>query len=544
MPKPGRRLLAAAAASALIASGCGGSHHRAASAPASTTQPTSAAAAPGPLPSPVGEVSFALGAVAPSNWNVLSAGGASPALDQVAAQLWPSAFVVGPDYVPTLNTALLTSASVVSQSPETVVYHINPAATWSDGVQITGQDFIYNWRAQSGQSGAADVRGRPYTPATTAGYSQISSVDVTPSAPDVVTVHFSTADPDWKSLFSYLMPAHVAQRIGFDSGFTDPVADLVSGGPYLVQSYSPGGQLRLVRNPGFWGAPATALALDFDFVPYPPQMVAAVDTGQVDCAAVPANPATLLPLMGNKALSVKVTGGGSYLDLDFREGTGALASAARRQAIVGAIDRQALTTAVVGSVLPGATPVANRFFLPVEPGYVAGGPSSLHATASPYRGPPLGLVAGSDPYSAAAARYIVAELHAAGIEVSLDTVASVSAVTAGGHWDMALEPRTLEPFPGPATDAYAPGSSTDVDGLDSAVLTALVARAASTTGSSRTAVIAEIDRLAWQDDVDLPLFALPIDVACQSSVVNVAPNPASQGPAYNAQLWGRAGSPT
>jgi peptide/nickel transport system substrate-binding protein len=485
-----------------------------------------------------------LGAVPPSNWNVLSAGGASSALDQVAAQLWPSAFVVGPNYVPVLNTALLTSASVVSASPQTVVYRINPSATWSDGVRITGQDFIYNWLAQSGRPGGADVGGRPYTPAITAGYSQIRSVDVSPLAPDMVTVRFSTPDPDWKSVFSYLMPAHVAQRIGFDSGFSDPVADLVSGGPYLVQSYRPGGQLRLVRNPEFWGPPATALALDFDFVPYPPQMVAAVNSGQVDCAAVPATPATLLPLMGNKALSVKVTGGGTYLDLDFREGTGALALAGRRQAIVGAIDRQALTTDVVGFVLPGAAPVANRFFLSGEPGYTAGGPNSSHAAASTYSGPPLRLVAGADPYSAAAARFIVAELHAAGIEVSLDIVASVSAVTASRDWDIALEPRTLEPFPGPATDAYAAGSPTDVDGVDSTGLTALVARAESTTGSSRAAVIAELDRLAWQDDVDLPLFALPIDVACQSSVVNVVPNPALPGPAYNAQLWGLAGSPT
>jgi peptide/nickel transport system substrate-binding protein len=544
VPIPGRRLLAAAAAGTLVVSGCGSSHHRAAPAPASTTQPTSAAAAPGPLPSPVGEVSFALGAVAPSIWNVLAAGGAGPTLDQVAAQLWPSAFLVGPSYVPALNTALLTSASVVSESPQTVVYRINPSATWSDGVAITGQDFVYNWLAQSGQGGATDVGGRPFTPATTTGYSQVSRVVVAPLSPDVVTVRFSTPDPDWKSLFSYLMPAHVAQRIGFDSGFSDPVADLVSGGPYVVQSYSPGGQLRLVRNPSFWGTPATALALDFDFVPYTPQLVAALSAGQVDCAAVPATAATLLPLTRNKALSVKVASGAAYLDLDFREGTDALASASRRQAIVGVVDRQALTTDVVGAVLPGASPVANRFFLPGEPGYVAGNPGAVHAAPGSYQGPPLRLVSGSDPYSAAASRFIVAELRASGIDVSMDTVASVSKVTAGNDWDMAIESRAVEPFPGPATHAYAAGGSGDVDGVDSAQLTALVDRAAYTTGSSREAVIAEIDRLAWQDEVDLPLFALPIDVACQSSVVNVAPNLAPQGPAYNAQLWGLAGGPT
>ncbi len=314
--------MAAAAAGALVLSGCGSSHHRAAPSHPSTTEPTSVAA-PAPTPSPVGEVSFAVGSPAPDNWNVLAAGGAGSTLGQVAAQLWPSAFVVGPNYVPSLNTALLTSATVTSESPQIVVYRINPSATWSDGVPITGQDFIYSWLAQSGRRSPTDIGGRPFTPATTAGYSHIAGIDVAPLRPDVVTVRFSTPYPDWKSLFSYLIPAHVAERIGFDDGFTDPVLDLVSGGPYLVQSYTEGEQLRLVRNPSFSGPPATALALDFDFVPYPPQMVRALSAGQVSCADVPATPATLLPLMGDKSLSVKVTGGGTYLDLDFREGTGA-----------------------------------------------------------------------------------------------------------------------------------------------------------------------------------------------------------------------------
>ncbi len=494
----------------------------------------------------MGEVSVAVGSPAPENWNVLAAGGAGSTLDQVAAQLWPSAFVVGPNYVPSLNAALLTAATVTSESPQVVVYHINPSATWSDGVPITGQDFVYNWLAQSGRPSPTDIGGRSFSPATTAGYSQIASIDVAPLSPDVVTVRFSTPYPDWKSLFSYLIPAHVAERIGFDGGFTDPVADLVSGGPYVVQSYTEGGQLRLVRNPSFSGPPGTALALDFDFLPYPPQMVSALTAGQVSCAEVPSTPGSLSPLMRDKSLSVKVTGGSTYLDLDLREGTGPLASATRRQAIAALINRQAVTTAVVGTVLPAATPVANRFFLPGQPGYVAGGPTAgaIHAGPSGLRGLRLRLLAGSDPYSAGAAHLIVSELEAAGIDVSLETVASVPSALAGTDWDLAVEPRSLTPFPGSATDTYLAGSPNDVDGADSPVLDGLVGRVEATSGSARLAVIDEIDRLAWRDAIDLPLFAVPIAIACQSSVVNVAPNPAPPGPAYNAQLWGLSGNPT
>ena len=53
------------------------------------------------------------------------------------------------------------------------------------------------------------------------------------------------------------MPAHVSERVGFDSGFTDPVADLVSGGPYLVSELQQGYSLELVRNARYWARPPT-----------------------------------------------------------------------------------------------------------------------------------------------------------------------------------------------------------------------------------------------------------------------------------------------
>ena len=446
--------------------------------------------------------------------------------------------------MPSLNTALVTSASVVSESPQTVVYHLNPAATWSDGIPISGQDFVYNWRAQSGRSGATDVGGKAFLPAATAGYSQISSVDVAAATPDVVTVRFSIPDPDWEGLFGHLMPAHVAERIGFDSGFTDPVADLVSGGPYIVQSYIPGGPLRLVRNPSYAGPPGAALAIDFDFVPDQAQAVAALAAGQVSCASVAATASTLLPLHSVKSLSVDVAAGPTYLDLDFREGSGPLASPTLRAAVSDAVDRQRLTASVLAAVMPAASPLANRFFVPGEPGYLAQAPapSSVAASQASHRGPPLRLIAGSDPLSAAAAQAVASDLRTAGFEVTSVNVGSVASAEAGTGWDMAIEVRSIGPFPGSATGIYLAGSSDDTDGVDSASLNALVHRAASTSGSTRLADIDEIDRAAWSDHVDLPLFAVPIAVACQASVVNVAANPAPQGPAYNAQVWGLAGA--
>lgn len=199
----------------------------------------------------------------PANWDI-HARAAAPwylALQQVLAQVWPSAFYTEPDGAQVLNTSLLVSATEVSPQPQTVVYQINPRAVWSDGTPVSYADFVYNWQAQSGQSRFTDVGRKPYTPADEAGYADIAKVTGNPAAPYTATVVFSSPYPDWRSLFSYLVPAHVGQAIGFSSGFTDPVADLVSAGPYLVSQLHPGYSLELVRNAGYWAHQPTWPAL-------------------------------------------------------------------------------------------------------------------------------------------------------------------------------------------------------------------------------------------------------------------------------------------
>ena len=489
------------------------------------------------------ELSYGIESSPPSNWNVLAKGGDGFASVQIADQVWPSAFDVGPSYVPVLNSDLLSSAQETSRSPEVVVYRINPKATWSDGVPVSGADFVYNWQAQSGRPEFKDVGGRPFTPATTAGYADIESVQVAPSAPDTVVVHFSQPDADWQSLFSHLVPAHVARRVGFDAGFTDPVSDLVSGGPFVVQSYVPAVSVRLVRNPGYTGAPAGPLELDFRFVPDPHQLQSAMAAGQLSCGSLEATAAALFPLRSVSSVAVKVTAGSSYLDLDFREGDGPLASEALRAVASDAVDRAAVVAATTARIDPRAAPISNRFFLPGEPGFVAQAPPpSPPGQAQAGGGQPLRLVFGTDALSESAAHVVLSGLRVAGFDVTAEQVASVPSALKGAGWDVAIEERPLTPFPGSAVDAYLTGSPANVDGFTSGAVDSLIHQAATSAGPARQADIDHVDRAAWQDHVDLPLVAVPTAVACQTQVTNVGPNPAPQGPAYNAATWGASGS--
>ena len=174
-----------------------------------------------------------------AGFNINTSAASEFVLQEIMNMVWPQAFIVNAKLQPVLNSQLLESASVTSSNPQTVVYTLNPKAVWSDGTPITADDFIYNWQAQSGNPAYTDVGGKPYDDASTAGYNQIASV--VGSAPSggaacapgsaadrnvglcpngrTVTVTFRPSFADWRSLFTNIVPAHIARTVGWNTGF-------------------------------------------------------------------------------------------------------------------------------------------------------------------------------------------------------------------------------------------------------------------------------------------------------------------------------------
>src|SRR5579875_3317648 len=57
-------------------------------------------------------------------------------LQEIEDTVLPTVFITTPQSTETLNKDLVTSATQTSTSPQTLVYKINPKATWSDGTPI------------------------------------------------------------------------------------------------------------------------------------------------------------------------------------------------------------------------------------------------------------------------------------------------------------------------------------------------------------------------------------------------------------------------
>jgi len=171
-----------------------------------------------------------------------------PDTDLLSALTLPSAYDRTQDGSLRRNADLIRSVSVVSTAPFTLRYEIAPEAQWSDGVPIGAEDFRYLWRNASTFPGTVD----------SGGYRHI--VDVRSGAGGKsVDVEFDGEYPQWRTLFSNLLPSHLMgdDVRSFARALVQGAA--ASGGPFAIDSVDLGiGQMVLARNDRYWGTPPQA----------------------------------------------------------------------------------------------------------------------------------------------------------------------------------------------------------------------------------------------------------------------------------------------
>jgi len=531
----------------------------------------------------------------PTNFNPSAPAGANAVTTEVMAQVWPQPFVVNPSGNVILaggGGGLLAQAETTGVSPETVVYTINPAARWSDGVPITAEDFIYNWRehlAMGAQLPPGDLLR---------GYQDIESVTGS-NGGRTVTVVFKTPFADWEGLFANLIPAHIARRFGWSRAFQgfDP-RRVISGGPFEVARVVPGRELVLDRNPRYFGPKPRLDRIIFRVVHGERATLAALRSGRVDVAEVPSGPAvtrlleTSSDLVGSAALAP------TLWQLVFNVANPVLGSVDVRQAIAKAIDRHELVANTIGLDTTFGTTSGNRITLAGAPG--SQGNDSAYASAYLAEAAALlakvGYAQDADGYvmtpshrrlvldltvpsgsrvMASVAAEIQAQLLQVGIVVRIRDVpeaALLATILPAGSYELALAPYTLSPYPSamarlytapvgasPAASSSAPGAASpaastgtvgepdavatgsvtaDVLGYDNPAVDALFNEAAGELNATAAAgLYNEIDTQLWADMPTLPLFQVPMTLVTRVDVVNVSTTQTWAGPLWNADQW-------
>ena len=507
-----------------------------------------------------------------AGFNPDTASGAASSTPTLLTSVLPSAYVISPKLVPQVNNDLLVSVEATSTSPLTIQYVINPRAVWSDGVPVSADDFIYAWQSQRGNG--VDVDGQPDQVASTLGYRDVASV-IGSDGGRTVTVVFTTPFTDWRVMFDHMVPAHIAMRVGWNSGFSlfDPAVDL-SAGPMIVQSVSGDSGAVLVRNPKWWGTPAV---LDRVVVSTPPAQSVWLGalTGINHAVAQPAqftlgslNAVSSLP---NTQSSIKPSL--SFLQLEFNVKSPVTGKVAARQAIAHALDRTAILTKTFSSIDPDLVISEDHLATPSQSAYNASSASGEYTAPNPAStdrllkslgfhqdqtgnyvdvgGRQLTLriaVESGDPWIGGVAAEVSSQLRSAGISVVTVPVAGtagLAAAAAANSYDMALVARVSSPFQTVTEAWYSDGQgpegsngSENWSKFDDPQVDQLFLQAAQAlnpvTGS---AIYAQIDDQLWDQMVALPLFGEPALLANGVQIAGADYNASADGILWNVALW-------
>jgi peptide/nickel transport system substrate-binding protein len=294
-----------------------------------------------------------------NQYNSNTVDGAQGDAAAITSMVEPTLFLSDAQDVQRVDTDYLVSAKVTSTSPQVVTYQLNPKARWSDGKQLSWQDFQAQWKALNGSDSAFEA-------ADTSGYSQISGV-AKGSGPQQVEVTFKEPYADWQRLFTPLFPAAAySTPKEFNSGWNEHVP--ISAGAFRISQYDKTDQtITLAPDPKWWGTRAKLDSIVFRVLDLD-TITDAFLNKEVDEA--PAElPEDYKRLVKDKDAMIETGGRWDEVHITLNGGHGPLKDVRVRQAISEAVDRKAITDAYGADIPYRISELGNHFYMPNQKGY-------------------------------------------------------------------------------------------------------------------------------------------------------------------------------
>ena len=283
-------------------------------------------------------------------------------LKKVIGSIIPFIYVAQPDGTVKINENYLTSATLTSTNPQVVTYTLRDEATWSDGTPMTWQDFRAQWQALNGSNNAFLI-------ASSTGYKDIASVERGTSDKQAV-VTFATPFSDWQTIFDPLYPASTNSNPQvFNTGWTQGVP--VTAGPFRLEQIDRTAKtITVVRDEKWWGRKPRLDRIIFRSIPREAQFDALAnnETDYVNNIGTDVNAFTRAQSAAGVTVRSALAPQYQHITFNGRPGT-ILADQQLRIAIQKGINRQAITQALIGRIVPGAQPLGNHIYVQSVQGY-------------------------------------------------------------------------------------------------------------------------------------------------------------------------------
>lgn len=527
-----------------------------------------------------------------------SSGGAT-ALDADVAYLTGTSFAYPDDHDGLVRDTSFGTAVVTAHDPLTVRYTIADGVTWSDGVPVTPADLLLAWAGAARLGGTVDPGlahatqppqpgddGRslflhldvattgwetalaPGLPAHIVGARALGlslrAEGAAPTAPPdgaraekaAAAVQRAILDDDADAL------GRIAEVWNHDyqlDGRTPDPELLVASGPYRVTAVAED-SVTLRANPRYHGSREPAIeTLVLTRVDDPVELERRLAAGTIDIATPAADAGLAARLRAIDGVRV-VAGSEStveHLDLQFAESrTGAFGDLRVRQAFLDVVPRQRIVDELVVPVNPDAVVLDSFVIPPAADGSaatVADHGSADDARVDVAAATALLAAAGvSSPevcilYDPADARRVAEfglirdSAALAGFRVTDCSRADWRGLLGvAGAYDAALFAWDTTPFGPTAISAVFRSDSTvaNLNHFADAHADTLIDRLSATDEPvTRTALLAQLDSILWQQAYGVPLFAHPSLTVVSERVAHVTRSPLARGVFWNAWRW-------
>jgi len=479
----------------------------------------------------------------------------------VMINVLPQAYHLTPDFKVELNSDLLDSAEKTSDNPQTVVYKIKQNANWSDGTPVSADDFIYLWEHLNGKDAKNDV-------ASTTGYDVIKSVTGSDGG-KTVTVVYKEPFSDWQSMFcsgNFILPAHYMekQQGGWNTGIDKNPEKIPSAGPFVVQKYTPGQDLTLVRNDKYFGQKPSLDSIVFRFLPESTTQPAALQNNEVDMIYPQPQLDMVQQVKALPDVTNQINLGPTFEHLDFNIKNQFLADVAVRKAIATGINIDELVKRTVGQFSDKVKPLGNRMWMPFQEPYQDHfgqyGKGDVAAAQKLLEG--AGYAKGADGIYAKGGKKITlrfsttqgnkiretqgellqAQMKQVGIDIkiaNLDSQKLFGDALPNGNFDIADFAWVGGPFAVSGNrDIYRTGGGSNYGNYSNPKVDQLFAQATGEFDAAKAAdLLNQADQIVTDDMATIPLYNKPTFLAIRNNFVGVSDNATQDGPFWNSKTW-------
>lgn len=293
----------------------------------------------------------------------------------------------------------------VSADAKTVTLKLQSGVKFSDGHDLTSADVVWSLQAFAAKDGT--------------GAGLLSSISAV-TAPDASTVQIALTAPDNDLLFN------LTQREGavIEANAANLDKSAVGTGPFTLKEWNTGTSITLVANPTYWGKKPSIGGVTFRYITDPNAQINAIKTGDLNILTN-ASAELVEPLKSDSNFVVTDGKSNGEFTLGFNNSKPALSDVRVRKAIREAIDKKGLLQLLggYGTLIGAPVPPTDPWYedLTASAPYNPTDAKALLAAAGHASDLNLSFVY-PNLYPANIAEYVVSQLKAVGITVTVTTV--------------------------------------------------------------------------------------------------------------------------